>query len=112
NNNFAASQLSRSEKLYADKTISIQELETAQMRAASAAKEETAAESALRQAEAELAEFSPGSDGTSTNAFCLPREIKAPSSGRVLRVLEENARIVTSGTPLVEIGDPADRSDE
>src|SRR5437016_2389492 len=106
--NFAASELRRFEALYANKTIAIEELEGAQLRADSSAKEESAAESALRQAEAELAEFSPGADLSSTNGFCLPREIKAPSTGRVLRVLEENARTVTAGTPLVEIGDPAD----
>ncbi len=104
---FAASELRRSDKLYADKTISIQELEIAQLREASAAKEEAAADSALRQAEAELAEFVLGSNDP-TNAPCLPREVKAPSNGRVLRVFEENARVVSAGTPLLEIGDPAD----
>ncbi|HWW03456.1 MAG TPA: efflux RND transporter periplasmic adaptor subunit [Candidatus Acidoferrum sp.] len=103
----AASELRRSEKLYSDKTISIQELETVQMRAASTASEEAAAEGALRQAEAELAEFAPGSY-PGTNAPSLPREIKAPASGRVLRVFEENSRSVPAGTELLEIGDPAD----
>jgi len=103
---FASSELRRFEKLNADKTVSIQELEAAQMREASAAKEEAAAQSALRQVEAELAEFAPG--GGDTNTVCLPREIKSPTSGRVLKVFEENARVVTAGTPLVEIGDPAD----
>jgi HlyD family secretion protein len=108
NNNFATSELGRAERLFGNKTISIEELESAQMRAASAAKEQLAAESALRQAEAELVEFSPVTDSSSTNASCLPREIKAPASGRVLKVLEENARIIAAGAPLVEIGDPAD----
>src|SRR4029077_20601380 len=102
---FFASELARLEKLFRDKTISIQELETAQMREAAAAKEETAAQSALRLAEAELAEFSLGLNGGNTD--CPAREIKAPSDGRVLRVFEENARVVTAGTPLLEIGDPA-----
>ncbi len=35
-------------------------------------------------------------------------EILAPESGRVLRVLEKSARVVSAGTPLVEIGDPGD----
>ena len=35
-------------------------------------------------------------------------EVKAPASGRVLRVIEESARAVTAGMPLLEIGDPAD----
>jgi HlyD family secretion protein len=104
---FAASELRRFEKLSSEKTISIQELEAAQMRNESAAKEAAAAESMLRQTEAELSEFSsPALDGT--NNVCVARELKAPSSGRVLRVFEENSRVVAAGTPLVEIGDPAD----
>jgi HlyD family secretion protein len=104
---FAASELRRFQKLYADRTISIEELEAAQLRQSSTAKEKAAAESALRQAEAELAEFDPRGDG-GTNELCLAREVKAPCSGRVLRVFEENARTVAAGTPLIEIGDPAD----
>ncbi len=104
---FGASELRRFEKLYAEKTVSVQELESAQLRESSTAKELAAAEGALRQAEAELAEFAPGSAG-GTNALCLPREVKAPADGRVLRVAEENARVVAAGAPLLEIGDPAD----
>jgi HlyD family secretion protein len=104
---FSGSELHRLERLYADKTISIQELEGAQWRDASAVKEQAAAESALRQAEAELAESSSGIS-TESATVCAAREIKAPASGSVLRVFEENARVVTAGTPLVEIGDPTD----
>jgi HlyD family secretion protein len=104
---FSTSELRRLERLFADKTVSIQELEGAQWREASAAKEEAAAESELRQAEAQLAEF--GLDSVNKDgADCTSREIKAPSSGRVLRVFEENSRVVTAGTPLLEIGDPSD----
>lgn len=104
---FAASELRRFEKLSSENTVSVQELEAAQMRNESALREETAAAGALRQAEAELAEF--GSAGQSaTGADCAPVEVKAPTDGRVLRVFEENARVVTAGTPLVEIGDPSD----
>ncbi len=103
----AASELRRAEKLYADTTISIQELETFKMRADSTANELAAAEGTLRQAEAELAEFLPGGDSTLA-AKDPPLEIKAPVSGRVLRVFEENARAVPAGTELLEIGDPAD----
>ena len=102
---FASSELHRAEKLSADKTISIQELEAAQMREVSAAKEQTAAESSLREAEAQLAEFAPT---TATGSLRPPREVKAPANGSVLRVFEENARVVTAGTPLLEIGDPSD----
>ncbi len=109
NHGFAMSELKRFEKLFAEKTVSVQEMETAQMREASAAKEQAAAESALRQAEAELAEFNSAALVTSAGADNCPlQEVKAPCTGRVLRVFEENARVVTAGTPLVELGDPAD----
>jgi len=104
---FSVSESHRSEKLYQDKMISTQELETVQLRENSTAKEEAAATSALRQAEAELAEFSL-QDVSGTNGLCAAREVKAPASGSVLRVLEENSRVVAAGTPLVEIGDPED----
>lgn len=103
---FASSELRRFQKLFDEKTVSIQELESAQWRAASAAKEQAAAEGTLREAEAELSESVAGS-GAGTSGAC-PREILAPASGRVLRVFEENARTVPAGTPLLEIGDPAD----
>ncbi|MCX7889749.1 MAG: HlyD family efflux transporter periplasmic adaptor subunit [Rhodobacteraceae bacterium] len=35
-------------------------------------------------------------------------EIRAPVSGRVLRVLTDDAQVVQPGTPIVEIGNPAD----
>ena len=104
---FAASELARFEKLFTNKTISVQELEAAQLRESSAAKEQSAAESALRQAEAELQEFTPARQRT-TNAICAVTEIKAPSNGKVLHIFEENSRVVAAGTPLLEIGDPSD----
>jgi len=104
---FAASELGRFEKLHTEKAVSVQELEAAQWRQASAAKEQAAAESALRLAEAELAEFNPSID-PQTKPLRAPTEVKAPASGRVLRVFEENSRVVAAGTPLMDIGDPAD----
>lgn len=35
-------------------------------------------------------------------------DIRAPSAGRVLRVLQENERVLTAGTPILEVGDVAD----
>ncbi|ASQ91648.1 efflux transporter periplasmic adaptor subunit [Prosthecochloris sp. GSB1] len=37
-----------------------------------------------------------------------PFDVKAPDSGKVLRVFEKSERVVAAGTPLVEIGDPGD----
>ena len=102
---FAQLDLLRAEKLAAEKTLSEQQLEDAQWRETAAAKDMTAAESALRQADVELAEFSATATGRSTSA---PIEVKAPTSGRVLRVFEESTKAIAMGTPLIEIGDPSD----
>jgi len=101
---FAASDLKRFESLFTEKTISSQEFEQVQWREISAAKELTAAEAALRQVEAELAEFNAPTPGTRRD----PIEVKAPASGRILRVVEESSRAVAAGTPLMDIGDLAD----
>jgi HlyD family secretion protein len=50
------------------------------------------------------AEASPQENGS--NGWNLP--IYSPISGRVLRVFQESAAVVTPGTPLVELGDPTD----
>ena len=43
---------------------------------------------------------------TELEAPVKPFEIYAPVSGKVLRVFEESATVVTDGTPLLEVGDP------
>ena len=101
---YALSELHRFKKLRADKAISDQEFDAGQWRLSAAAKDESAAQSALRQAEAELAEFTPGSVPDQRP----PTEVKAPVNGRILRIFEPSARVVTTGAPLVEIGDPTD----
>jgi HlyD family secretion protein len=100
---FAVNELRRNEKLHQEKTVSTQELELVQWREASAARELNAAESSLRQAEAELLEFNSPANGSRP-----PVELQAPACGRVLKVFEESSRAVIVGTPLLEIGDPND----
>jgi len=104
---FAQNELQRFQRLFAEQTVSAQELETMKLRETSAVKDQTAAEGALRQAEAELAEFDPHAPAK-TGSSTTPIEVVSPASGRVLRVMEENSRVVTPGLPLLEVGDPAD----
>jgi HlyD family secretion protein len=101
---FSAKELQRVEKLFQEKTVSPQELENVQWREIAAAKQLSAAESALRQAEAELKEFPVGE---ATNPVQHPLELKSPVNGKILRVPEESARVVGVGTQLVEVGDPS-----
>jgi HlyD family secretion protein len=101
---FSAKELQRVEKLFQEKTVSPQELENVQWREIAAAKQLSAAESALRQAEAELKEFPVGE---ATNPVQHPLELKSPVDGKILRVPEESARVVGVGTQLVDVGDPS-----
>ena len=100
---FAVSELRRDDKLFADKTISPQELEQVQLRETAAARDVAAAEAALRQAEAELLDCAGAS---TTNR--APVELRAPVAGLVLKVFEESERTVAAGSPLLQIGDRAD----
>jgi HlyD family secretion protein len=96
----ARNELHRMEQMFAAHTVSPQDLESAQLRETAAARDEAAAEGALRTAEAELAEDS--------SVATTPVEVKANVSGRVLHVFQESVRAVAQGTPLIEIGDPSD----
>ena len=98
----AANELHRMEKMFADKTISPQDLESMQMRETAASRDVVAAEGALRLAEAELAV----AGNTGENPALI--EVQAPVAGRVLHVFQESERPVAAGTPLLDVGDPAD----
>ncbi len=108
----ARSELHRIEQMFAAKTISPQEMESAQMRETTAAREVAAAEGALKEVEAQLATQPPGGPGsrpaTVGREADPPIEVKANATGRVLHVFQESTRAVMQGTPLLEIGDPTD----
>lgn len=57
----------------------------------------------LQQAQAALLRSRPDS---APNHWHV--EIRSPISGRVLRVMQESAGVVSAGTELLELGDPAD----
>lgn len=104
---FSRGELARYQKLYEDKAISIQELEPVRWRESAAARDLAAADSVLKEANAELADFSATGEGGSRVA-AAPVEVCAPAGTRVLRVFEESAQAVMAGAPLVEVGDPGD----
>ncbi len=104
---FAETDLKRVEKLFAGKMVTLREIESAKLSESSASREKAAAESALRQTDAELAEFAPSAQSAPRTGRATT-QIVAPVSGRVLRVMEESTRVVVAGTPLIEIGNPSD----
>ena len=88
------------------------EFDIAQSQAAMSGRELRAAEFALEvagfeKAQADAALMQAQSPGDPT-AAAKPVEIVAPVNGFVLSVFEESARVMTQGTPVMEVGDPAD----
>ena len=76
-------------------------LRTAQERVLASESAVRVAEHALQEARAALQAPAPGA---------APRggvTVRAPAGGAVLRVIEDQERTGTAGTPLVELGDPA-----
>jgi len=49
----------------------------------------------------------PSSAPAKTNSTCCI-QIRAPVSGRVLKIIQDSEAVVTPGAPLLEIGDPLD----
>lgn len=105
-----AADLDRLTQLFAQKVLSAQEYDSAQMRASTTQQEERAAEFALKVAEFELQQaqaiLSRGASGGKSDAE--PLVITSPVSGRILRVMQESARVVPGGFPLLEVGDSTD----
>jgi HlyD family secretion protein len=73
-----------------------QQIEAAKYRARAAASEVEVAKAAL------IAVERAGQSGASATVF-----VRAPVSGRALRVVEESERVVTAGAPLVELSNPS-----
>lgn len=75
-------------------TISKNELESARFKAQAAASEVNVAKAGLIAIESEQGGAS------------RPLNLRSPVRGRVLRVIEKSERVVTSGTPIITVGDP------
>ena len=112
-----ASEFTRTQKLRDDKVASAQEYDVAQMRAETGAQDARAAEFAFKVADFELQQaqavlmqgVAPASEDAHTPRHgSAPLTLTSPVNGRILRVLQESARMVPTGFPLLEIGDPTD----
>ncbi len=108
----AKRDLERARALFADQVVSQQEFETLESREHAAEEDLKAAEFAQQiasfereQAEAARQRVFPAAAGAEPSTRLV---IPSPINGRVLRVFQESAVVVTAGTPLVELGDPLD----
>ena len=110
---FAENELTRARALIRNKTISERAHEKARIdadtRRAAVARAKSNLEVRKRELESAQARLIGPEEawkGEVPVGCCVT--VRAPVSGRVLRLIQESERVVLSGTPLVDIGDPAD----
>jgi HlyD family secretion protein len=107
---FSRYELARAESLARSDTIATKALERARFEVETSEAGLASAKALLdvrrgeHAASARLLE--PAGEGATNPACCV--EIRAPVSGRILRIIQQDETVVHPGAPLVEIGDPAD----
>lgn len=106
----ARAELKRSETLAQQGYVSPNQNETGRLNVRlrekeleSARQEEDATRHELEQSRAALKQFSQTTSEGPQRAF----SIKAPVSGKVLKIVQQSEGIVSAGTPLMELGDPS-----
>ena len=107
---YARSEYKRAKGLPLGRSITQRALDDSERMVKTRGADVVIARAAVRVAEFQLAAaratlIAPG-QGPNTGAGGCCIELTAPVSGRVLRVIDESERVVVSGQPLLEIGDP------
>lgn len=110
---FARSDLRRTQELAQRGTVSQRDLDQAQLvyRTKIAALDTAKATVEMRRFELETARaalIEPGGLGDDGMERTCCIDVFSPVDGTVLRVLHESESVVAAGTPLLEVGDPAD----
>jgi len=110
---FYRSELERVEKLKVGETISAKALDDAKFKVETnaAALGTAKAQLEVRRNErasiaAQLAEPSDAAIPPDDSSCCI--QLRAPVTGRVLKIYQESESVVLPGTPLIDIGDPRD----
>lgn len=106
----ARKELVRADSLRKKGAVAVQEFDTASNKVQMLENQLGSSSFALKVAEFELEQAKASllqSTGDPSEA-ARPVEIRAPVTGFVLNVLEESARPVTPGLPIMEVGDPKD----
>jgi HlyD family secretion protein len=109
---FAESELQRARRLVSDKLISEHALDEAERGFKTRKAELATARAALQVSSFELerarAQLVSPTETHERHEHCECIPIRAPVTGRILRVLHESEGVVASGEPLVEIGNPGE----
>lgn len=106
---YARVALERAVRLHAERTLSHVELDAAEERERVAADVWRAAEFAAQVAAFELEQAQAVLGGGAGDAAGpgASLEVRAPVTGRVLRVFQESSTVVAPGARILELGDPA-----
>jgi HlyD family secretion protein len=102
----ASRELGRTTTLAESGMVAPQQLDNARLEARSRQQELAMAQLNVERAQAEVA-VARAARG-STTAQAPGTRVLSPVAGRVMRVLREDEGVVQAGTPLVEVGDPAE----
>ena len=106
---FAQTELERTIALSDRGLVSAQVRDKAILAAGTANKDVEAARASLLMHQRELQSAQAAlieGDGSTTGPCCV--EVPSPTSGLVLSVSAESEQVMQSGTPLMDVGDPAD----
>lgn len=103
----AARELERSRKLGAAGALSPRELELVEFQFRIQGDEVESLQFAVKVATEEVRLASAALQSQDAGQERYHIHVLAPASGRVLRVLQQDAGLVQAGTPLIEVGDPA-----
>jgi HlyD family secretion protein len=106
---FAAAEVRRMRELHAKGVASEQAIDEAERKHRTAVAAVNASDAAIKMRDHELARaraalMTPTKD---SGAACACVDLHAPVSGQVLSIAEKSEAVVQTGTPLLEIGDPA-----
>lgn len=100
----AQQDMARARQLFQHGIISQEARDKAATQDAVTARQVQASESALQAAKSQVEEANSALLVYHSGPSSLPTAIRAPVTGRVLRLFEKSERVVTAGTPLLEIG--------
>jgi HlyD family secretion protein len=106
--NLAVAERERVRAVKRDGTISASDRDRVESDASIKAAEVRAAEFALKVIDFEIAQARAALERPDVSAAGNLVEVKSPVSGLVLNVMRESETVVSPGTPILEIGDPAD----
>lgn len=103
----ARRDLTRSKTLARDGVISQQEVEDAETAVATALRDFEAARSRAEKAAHDVEIARSALLAVNRSPRALTMQVRAPTRGRVLQVLEESERVVSAGMPLLELSNPS-----